>query len=192
MINYSRNIIDLGIHVSNDFSFDLYIAKLAKRTTHLTGWMFRTFSSRDKSTMLTLFKALVMSRPDYGCQSWSPYVINHMNMVDKFQMSFTRFISGMESMSYPERLLVLKLYSLLRRGERYISIYVWKILEVMVPNLFPPIFTKTSDRRGRTCITSPINVRRLGTLVYNSFRWRVIRLFNHLLLCVRNTTICPS
>ena len=33
-----------------------------------TCWMLRTFSSRDMLTMLTLFKALVVSRPDYGCQ----------------------------------------------------------------------------------------------------------------------------
>ena len=86
------------------------------------------------------------------------------------QRSFTRFISGMAGLSYTERLTVLKLYSLQCRRGRYIIIYVWKILEGLVPNLFPPICTKTSDRRGRTCISSHINVGRLGTLEYNSFR----------------------
>ena len=95
-----------------------------KRTKHLTGWILRTFSSCD---MLTLFKALVMSRLDYGCQLWSPYLIKHINMVEKVQRSFTRFISGMACLSYTERLTVLKLYSLQRRRERYIIIYVWKI-----------------------------------------------------------------
>ena len=63
-------------------------------------------------------------------------------------------------------------------------------LEGLVPNLYPPICTKTSDRRGRTCISSHINVGRLGTLEYNSFRWCAIRLFNQLPLFVRNTTVC--
>ena len=79
--------------------------------------------------MLTLFKALVMSRLDYVCQLWSPYLIKHINMVEKVQRSFTRFISGMAGLSYTERLTVLKMYSLKRRRERYIIIYVWKILE---------------------------------------------------------------
>ena len=35
-----------------------------------------------------------------------------------------------------------------------------------------------------------INVGRLGTLAYNSFRWRAIRLFNQLPLFVRITTVC--
>ena len=130
IINYSKNILDLGINVSSDCSFDFHISKLVKRTKHLTGWILRTFSSRDK---LTLFKALVMSRLDYGCQLWSPYLkLMHINMVEKVQRSFTRFISGMAGLSYTERLTVLKLYSLQRRRERYIIIYVWKILEGLV------------------------------------------------------------
>ena len=131
-----------------------------------------------------------MSRLDYGCQLWSPYLTKYINMVERVQRSFTRFISGMAGLSYTERLTVLKLYSLQRRRERYIIIYVWKILEGLVPNLYPPICTQTSDRRGRTCISSHINVGQLGTLEYNSFRWSAIHLFNQLPLFVRNTTIC--
>ena len=47
IINYSKNILDLGINVSNDCSFDFHISILFKRTKHLTGWILRTFSSRD-------------------------------------------------------------------------------------------------------------------------------------------------
>ena len=102
-----------------------------------------------------------MSRLDYGCQLWSPYLIKHINMVDKVQRSFTRFISGMKGLSYPERLTALKQYSLQHRKMRCIIIYVWKILEGLVHTLFPPICTKSSDRRGRTCIMSHIHVGRL-------------------------------
>ena len=63
-----------------------------KRTTHLTGWILQTFSSQNKLTMLTLFKALVMSRLDYGSQLWSPYLTKHINMIEKTQWSFTRYM----------------------------------------------------------------------------------------------------
>ena len=56
-----------------------------------------------------------MSRMDYGSQLWSPYLTKHINMIEKTQRSFTRYISGMQGMSYQERLAVLKLYSLQRR-----------------------------------------------------------------------------
>ena len=190
IIDYSSHVLDLGIYVSSDCSFEFHITNLNKRTTHLTGWILRTFCSRDKLTMLTLFKALVMSRMDYGSQLWSPYLTKHINMIEKTQRSFTRYISGMQGLSYQERLAVLKLYSLQRRRERYIIIYVWKILECQVPNFSPPIRSRTSDRRGRTCIASHVGVGRLGTLAYNSFRWRAIRMFNQLPLSLRNTTVC--
>ena len=76
--------------------------------------------------MLTLFNALVMSRLDYGSQLWSPHLTKHINIIEKTQRSFSRYISGMQGLSYPERLTVLKLYSLQRGRERYIIIYVWK------------------------------------------------------------------
>ena len=123
--------------------------------------MLRTFLI---SRQVDIVEALIMSRLDYGCQLWSPYLIKDINLVEKVQRSFTRFISGMKSLSYPERLTVLKLYSHQRRREKYIIIYVWKILDGLLSNLFPPICTKESDHRGRTCITSHINVGRLGTL----------------------------
>ena len=90
-------------------------------------------------------------------------------MIEKTHQSFTRYIYGMQGLSYPDRLAVLKLYSLQRRRERYIIICVWKILECQVPNLSPPIRSRTSYRRGRTCIASHVGVGRLGTLAYNSF-----------------------
>ena len=187
IIDYSRHVYMCQVIVL----FEFHITNLNKRTTHLTGWILQTFSSRDKLIMLTLFKALVMSRMDYGSQLWSPYLTKHINMIEKTQWSFTRYISGMQGLSYPERLAVLKLYSLQRRREIYIIIYIWKILECQVPNFSPPIRSRTSDRRGRACIASHVGVGRLGTLAYNSFRWRVIRKFNQMPLFLRNTTVCP-
>ena len=37
---------------------------------------------------------------------------------------------------------------------------------------------------------SRINVGRLGTLEYNSFRWLAIRLFDKLPVFLRNDTVC--
>ena len=137
-----NNILDLGL-MCQAIVLLISIFQTLFKKKHLTGWTLRTFSSCDR---LTLFKALVMSRPDYGCQLWSPYLIKHINMVEKIQRSFTRFISGMAGLSYTERLTILKLYSLQRRRERYIIIYVWKILEGLVPSLYPPIDERTMSR----------------------------------------------
>ena len=89
-----------------------------------------------------------------------------------------------------ERLSNLKIYSLQRR-ERYIIIYVWKILENLVPNLVKPLQFYVSDRRGRLCSVSHVRLGHTGTLAYSSFRWKGIRLFNSLPMHLRNITGCP-
>ena len=83
-------------------------------------------------------------------------------------------------MPYHERLKSLGLYCLQRRRERYCIIYIWKIIEGLAPNFSNPITSTFSERRGRSCVISHVNVGRVGTLSYNSFRWRSIRLFNSL------------
>ena len=130
--------------------------------------------------MLTLYKSLVMSRLEYASQLWSPYLLKHIYLIEKVQRAFAKHISGMCFLSYSKRLEVLKLYSLQRRRERYGIIYVWQIIEGLVPNLSDPITCSFSDRRGRDCVVCHSGGGRLGTLKYNSFRWRSIRMFNRL------------
>ena len=101
-----------------------------------------------------------------------------LNKIERVQRSFTKFITGMRPLSYEDRLKSLHLYSVQRRFERHTITYIWKILESMVSNLSQPITYHFSDRRGRLCYSDHVSSGRIGTLSYNSFRWRAIRLFN--------------
>ena len=166
------------------------INSLSKRCKILTGWILRTFISRDKLTMLTLFKALVLSRLDYGSQLWSPHKICQINQIEKIQRAFTKHITGMDDLPYTKRLKMLNINSLHRRRERYCIIYLWKILEGLVPNFSDPIVCSFSDRRGRSCIVSHVNPGRQGTLAFNSFRWRSIHIFNRLPIHIHNISAC--
>ena len=191
IISPSTHVLDLGISMSSNCTFDLHISNLYRRCSNLSGWILRTFTiMRDPHLMLTLFKSLVLSRLDYASQLWSPYLLKHIYLTEKVQRAFTKHITGMRDFSYSKRLEILKLYSLQRRRVRYSIIYVWKIIEGLVPNLSDPITCSLSDRRGRTCIVYHAGVGRLGTLKYNSFRWRSIRMFNRLPKCIRMLSSC--
>ena len=72
-----------------------------------------------------------------------------------------------------------------RRRERYIIIYVLKILENVIPNLVKPLQFHVSDRRGRLCSVSHVR------LCHTSFKWKGIRLFNSLPMHIRNITARP-
>ena len=75
-------------------------------------------------------------------------------------------------------------------GGDIVIIYVWKVLQGLVPNFSHPIIATLSDRRGRSCTISNVNVGRKGTLAFNSFRWRSIRMFNGLPKYLQNITLC--
>ena len=91
---------------------------------------------------------------------------------------------------YWDRLKSLKLYSLERRRERYKIIYIWKILEGMVPNLDgrSKIHTKSSLRYGRMCHvpSQSSSKRRLEALRNGSFCINGPMLFNTLPSHIRN------
>ena len=126
----------------------------------------------------------------YASQLWSPYLLKHVYLIEKVQRAFTKHISGMCFLSYSKHLEVLKLYSLQRRRERYGIIYEWKIIQGLVPNLSDPITCSFSDRRGRACVVYHSGADQLGTLMYDSFRWRSIRKFNRLPKSIRMLSSC--
>ena len=161
-----------------------------KKWANLTGWILRTFYTRDSITMLTLLKSIVPSRLDYGSQLWSPFLIKHRTQLENIQRSFTKHITEMNDMPYHEQLRSLGLYSLQRRRERYCIIYIWKIIESLATNFSNPITSTLFGRRGRSCVISHVNVGCVGTLAYNSFRWRSIRLFNSLPMNLHSISSC--
>ena len=71
-----------------------------------------------------------------------------------------------------------------------IVFYVWKIIEGLVPNFFKPIVCSYSEHRGRSCIISHVKMGRLGSLAYNNFRWRAIRIFNAIPKYIRCISSC--
>ena len=132
--------------------------------------------------MLTLWKSLVLPILDYCSQLWSPS-----------KKAFTRKIRSSRK-DYWDRLKTLGLYSLQRRRERYSVIYVWKILEKLVPNLSgcSKITSKETLRSGRLCnIPSSLksNVsNKLQSVRDSSFCVNGPNLFNALPSHIRNMT----
>ena len=94
IIPQSTDVPDLGIIMSKDCSFDSHISSLSRKCNNLAGLIFRSFVSRDRLTMLTLFKSLVISRLDYASQLWSPHKISQITQIEKVQRSFTNTLQG--------------------------------------------------------------------------------------------------
>ena len=141
--------------------------------------------------MLTLWRSLVLPVLDYCCQLWSPTALGQINALEKVQLSFFKKINGLAELDYWQQLLALHTYSLQRRRERYIIIYIWKVLEGLVPNF--GITTKDNTRHGRYCLVPHIKTSapvKIQNMRFASLSVNGPRLFNIMPNHVRNMTNC--
>ena len=133
------------------------------------GWVLRVFQSRKSSLMLTLLKSLVIPLLEYCCQFWVPWKAKDIQAIEAIQRTFTFKITEVQHLNYCERLHELKLYSLQRRCERYIIIYIQKITQHMVPNISGTIgHTKKTQKTSKTWNTvrySVSNIQKPSTIL---------------------------
>ena len=120
----SGEVKDLGILMSENCEFDNHIATVVKKCSRLCGWILRTFSTRSKPVLLTLFKSLVIPHLDYGSQLWSPFQVKSINALERVQRVFTKYIDGMHNLSYAERLVTWDLLSPKKTGQIYGHLHV--------------------------------------------------------------------
>ena len=121
--------------MSNDATFDRHITVIASKGQKPAGWALRVFRSREETLMLTLLKSLIRHSLEYCSPLWFPTDQANISTIEKVQRSFTRRVSGLQGLNYWERLQKLNLYSLERRRERYIILYIWKSWHNLVPDL---------------------------------------------------------
>ena len=141
----SSSVTDLGVIIDEDLDWASHIQDKVTKASQFSGWILRTFKSRDKELLMTLFNSLVRSRLEYCSPLWSPYLQKDIIKMESVQRSFTARIAGLKEMNYHDRLRYLGLYSLQRRRERYIIIQVWKIWKGINPNDVELEFTSMPD-----------------------------------------------
>ena len=182
---------DLGVIMSNDGTFTNHINNLVSNCKRTISMIFRTFKTRNDQVMLTLYRALVLSKIDYCSVLWCPSELSDLRKLEKVQSNFTLRMKCAKTDSgnkrdYWQRLNYLNLYSIQRRFERYAVIYVWKILHEIVHN--PGLEFKkegqTQSRHGITCIVPKCTSK----LREHSFLVRGPKLFNSLPKDIREFT----
>ena len=189
-IQAKDTVKDLGILVCSDGTFGEQIGNVVLSANLKCAWILRTFRTREKKLMLTLWKSLILPVLDYCCQLWSPTAVGQINALEKVQMSFLKKITGVTG-TYWQQLAAVNIYSLQRRRERYIVIYIWKVVEGLVPNF--GISVLNNSRHGRYCVVPHIKTTapvRIQNLRFASLSVNGPRLFNAMPNCVRNMTNC--
>ena len=181
--------------MSSDAIFGEHISKVVISANLKCSWILRLLifheKTHEKSALLTLWKSMVIPILDYCSQLWSPNTPGLIQTVEKVQLSYLKKILGMRSLDYWEQLKFLKLYSLQRRRERYMCIYMWKILEGLAPSFGVDVVN--NHRTGRYCKVPHVSSAapgRVRNIRFNSMGINGPRIFNCLPSNLRGMSNC--
>ena len=180
--------------MSEKGNYTEHLEQLIQAASNLSSWVLRTFYTRAPRPMLTLYKSMILSKLDYCSPLWHPHCSATLtNRLEAVQRSFTQRIQGMADLSYWDRLNALNLRSLQRRRERYIIIYVQKILLKLVPNC--GLLFRENQRTGlyaekpRLLTASPTYIKNMRA---DSFQVVAPTLYNLLPASLRRTSDCVN
>ena len=186
IIERKESLRDLGVQLTDDGGFGEQIDKVCKKARQKSGWLFRTFYSRNTQFLKRVFKSLVQPHIDYCSQLWTPLEGPNMEKVEKVLRDFSRRIPELKGMNYWQRLERLAMNSEQRRLERYQMIYVWKIIHGVAPNCGIS-WTECEERRGRLCEVRKVKGKSfVQNLRRQSFQVAGPKLWNCLPKNVRN------
>ena len=104
------------------------------------------------------------------------------------QRSFTKKAWGLYGHNYWDRLSVFKLYSIERRVERYKVLYLYKMINGLVPDigLKYPDNSITRNRDTLLPITLTATTEAIKTKLRDSLLYNGVRIFNSIPLTIRN------
>src|SRR6218665_985195 len=139
----------------------------------------RTIVTRDKDTILRLYKSLVRPQLEYCIQVWSPYLKQDMEKLEKLQRRATKMIQGYKDLSYEERLIRCGLTTLEKRRSRGDLIEAYKIITGKESIQWERFFELAASKGTRGHIYKLFKKRK-GTIGQKFFSARVVDLRNEL------------
>ena len=81
MIEQKDTVKDLGVSISADNTFKVHISNIAESAKKMASWVLRTFETRERIPMMTLYKR--ERKKPYGitlitCNSTLVYIIDYL------------------------------------------------------------------------------------------------------------------
>ena len=162
---------DLGVFTCSTLSWHEQIKACISKANKMIAWVTRNLIVRDMHVMLNIYKTIIRPHLEYCTQLWSPPAARgNWAMIielENVQRRFTRLIDNIGTLSYSERLRMLKLTTLAERRIRGDLIETFKIVNGIV-NYGQNIF-KMSRSGTKIISTSSFNKERTIRSLTNSF-----------------------
>ena len=182
-------MVDLGVTVSSDLKPSSHCLRVAAKANKVLGCIRLAFRFLDASTLVILYKALVLPLLDYCSVAWSPLYVKDIEVLEKVQRRMTRILPGLRHLSYLDRLRSLGLTTLYTRRLRQDMIFVYKITHGLVALDVSKFFVRAHDSRTRGHVMKLHTGYSRLLLRRGTFSQRIVSLWNSL---PRNCVDAPS
>src|SRR6218665_2299146 len=179
VLKVSEEERDLGVIMHRSAKPSRQCAEASKKANSTLGMIRRTMVTRDKDTILRLYKSLVRPQLEYCIQAWSPYLKQDMEKLEKVQRRATKMIQGYKYLSYEERLIRCGLTTLEKRRSRGDLIEAYKIITGKESIQWERFF-ELAPSKGTRGHRYKLFKKRKGTLGQKFFSARVVDLWNEL------------
>ena len=133
-ITDAQSARDLGVHMDIDGTFTTHITKAVNKSKKLCGWINCSFINKSIELRRKLWRTYVEPVLDYGSQIYCPINLTSISRLETVQRYYTYHTENLQLYNYWERLKMMKINSVQRRQERYRIIYIFKIIQNLVPN----------------------------------------------------------
>ena len=135
---------DVGVYIQSNLKNNEQCKKVARTCNNIIGMVRRSFTNKESSLMLQVYKTYILPHLDYAISVWNPWTQKDINILESIQRRFTRMISGMAGLSYEERLTLLELPTLEDRRTKLdvIQAYrIWNEIDTIDHQLFECVKT---------------------------------------------------
>ena len=90
IIEEKNSTRDLGIIMSDDATFSIHVEQVCSKVRQKSGWIMRTFQSRNTWFLKFMWKTLVQGHVDYCSQLYFPAKSSDMEKIENLQKIFTK------------------------------------------------------------------------------------------------------
>ena len=178
---------DLGVITSSQLNSHAYCSQIVKSTAWRIKQLNLVFHYNDVNFRKFLYVTYIRPLLEYNTQIWSPHLVGDINLIENVQRRFTKFLPGLQNLSYIQRLTALNLETLEVRRIIFDLILMFKIVRGLVdinPNDFFQF--NESSTRGH-CYKIRVQFSRINSRKY-FYTNRVVPIWNSL----DSDTVCSN
>ena len=128
VLQHKSTVRDLGVTVDEKLSFSDHVSTIVMNAHQRSNLIFRSFTSKNPTSLIRAFKIYVRPLLEYNSQVWSPITMCDIISIEKVQRQFTKRIPGCKNLTYYQRLKKFNLESLELRRLRADLKFMYKLI----------------------------------------------------------------